>query len=335
MSEFILTSAKTIELRDSLTDVLLSTSETITDNTISQSVSAQEIRGGEFNKKLMEYSTDKNVSCTLTDAEFNSEYLAFNQGDTFVNGAQDVYTSQQVVLVADNGTLSETPVGNIYVKRANGAIQTITPTGDTFVVAGAGSESVDVRFRTSRSVDTLAIGSSTFPGTYRLVIIERIFSSEKGQGEEVGTLTTIVPYWKVTGNSEMSFASASPLTSTLEGNALNYTDPETGKDVYGYYQLDYTTSGGVADQIIQIAATPSAPILDISDGDTVQIQVIGIRGNGKTNVANPDGTTFSSATPATATVSVDGLITPVADGVVLITVTNGVLTDVISVTVQA
>ena len=329
--EYILTVAD-VELYDTNDDLVL-TSETMIDDAITQNVNSQEIRGGEFSQLLLDYSFEKNLEATLNDAVFQSQFLAFNNGSTFVNGTYDAYVREQVTLASDDGTLTNTPVGDIFVRRESGVIQTITPSGSNFTVTGAGNESVDVRYRTSRTIDRLQVEANEFPSTFRLVMRSKIFTAEDGQGAPIGFFIIEIPNWKVMGSHEINFSTGSPVTSALTGKALAFADTVSGNTIYANYYIDKTGSA-TAQQLVNILATPDSATLDISDGDTLQIQVTGIRGNGLSNISNPTGTTFVSDTTGVATVSNAGLVTPVSAGSAVITVTNGTLTDTVNITVQ-
>lgn len=81
-----------------------------------------------------------------------------------------------------------------------------------------------------------------------------------------------------------------------------------------------------------IAVYPSAVTLDISNGQTSQITI-----DKTPSDAWSDAYTFVSADPTKATVSAAGLITPVAAGASVVTVTHTASgkTDTVAVTVQA
>lgn len=81
-----------------------------------------------------------------------------------------------------------------------------------------------------------------------------------------------------------------------------------------------------------IDVQPSAYTCDLSDGETVQLQV-----NFTPFDANDEAVTFVSSDPTKATVNATGLVTPVAAGATTITVTNtqSGKTDTVAITVQA
>lgn len=80
-----------------------------------------------------------------------------------------------------------------------------------------------------------------------------------------------------------------------------------------------------------ITLSPSAPTLDLSDGETQQLLVVDSNGVNRTNQA-----TYLSADPTKVTVSTGGLLTPVAPAVdVLVTATYETFSDTADVTVIA
>jgi hypothetical protein len=336
MKEFILT-VGTAELYQD--DVLVLTSDTETSNTITQSVNTQEIRAGELAQLVFEYSLEKTLEATLNDARWIPEFVAFNNGSTFINELVDSYVSEIVTLTADAGTVTGgTPEGDLFVVRASGSIQTVSPSGNNFTVTGAGDEVVNVKYRTNKSVDRLQIEADKYAGTFKLLIRNKIFSDEKGQGSPVGELITVIPQWKVTGNMEMTFDMSTPLTSTMAGKALAYKDPTNGKNIYAELIIDKTLDAQYAD-IVNLFAIPDSVGLDLSEGEDQQITTIGIRGNGQTNIQNPEGVTFTSDDELVATVTAGGLIESVGIGVCTITcelvVGTSTYTDTIDVEVIA
>ena len=336
MKEFILTVGTAELYKD---DTLVLVSDTETSNTITQSVNTQEIRAGEFGALQLEYSMEKTIEATLNDARWIPEFVAFNNGSDFINELVDSYVSDIITLSADNGTVTKgTPVGSIFVVRANGSIQEISPTGDDFTVTGAGDEVVTVKYRTNKSVDRLQIETDKYAGTYKLLIRNKIFSDEKGQSSPIGQLITVIPQWKVTGNMEMTFDMGTPLTSTMAGKALEYKDPDNGKSIYAEVIIDKTLDAQYAD-IVNLFAIPDSVELSTGAGETQQITTYGIRGTGQTNITNPVGVTFSSDDVGVATVDTDGLITSVGVGVCTITceliVGSSTYTDTIDVEVVA
>ena len=337
--EFILTVGN-VELYDSSDDLVL-VSETEISNSITQSVDTQEIRGGEFNQLFLEYSLTKNLETTLTDARFIQEYLAINNGTVFGVETTNVYeTNNNITLNGSGvGTFNDEAVGNIYVIRANGSIQTITPdsvTGGvtTFTVASAANEAVDVRYRNSKSVEKIDIEANRFPGTFKLVITTGIFDSDNGQGRRIGNLQIIQPNWKVMGNMEMTFDAGSPYQSSLTGKALSFTN-DAGENVYAEVIIDKTISA-FDTQIVGLFASPNAVTLAATE--TSQIQTIGDLGTSKQPIRNPSGVTYVSDTTGVATVSSSGLITAVATGSAVVTASLVVgsitYTDTVNVTVS-
>ena len=340
LREFILTVGN-VELYDSSANLVL-TSETEISNSITQSVDTQEIRGGEFNQLFLEYSLTKNLETTLTDARFIPEYLAINNGTLFGVETTEVYETTDVELGAGGtGTFAAEAVGDIYVIRANNTISTITPDsvsgGNTnFTVSGGtDGEDVNVRYRTSKSVEKIDIEANRFPSTFKLVITTGIFNADNGQGQRIGNLQIIQPNFKIMGNMEMTFDSGTPYQSTLSGKALSFRNDD-GEDIYAEVIIDKTISN-FTEQISGLFVTPNTGTLAASE--TLQLQTIGDLGNGKIPIRNPSGVAFSSSDTGVATVGAStGLITAVAAGSAIITATltvgTSTYTDTVAITVS-
>lgn len=84
--------------------------------------------------------------------------------------------------------------------------------------------------------------------------------------------------------------------------------------------------------VVSVTTTPATAELDLSEGETVQLVTVVAPGNA------PNGVTYASGTPAAATVSATGLVTPVAVGTSTITITStadGSKTDTVAITVVA
>lgn len=82
--------------------------------------------------------------------------------------------------------------------------------------------------------------------------------------------------------------------------------------------------------VTSLTVTPAAATLDLSDGETQQLSAVDNNGTNRTNQA-----TWVSGTPATATVSSSGVVTPVAVGTSTITATYSGQSDTCNVTVVA
>lgn len=315
---------------DSNEDLVLR-GNTLIDSSITSEVQNQDIYGGFGAITQYSYAYQRELMSSLQDCRWDETYIALNAGTGILNELKDVLTSESITLASDDGTLTETPVGNISVIRASGAIQTITPTGTNFTVIGAGNESVEVVYNTNKTVDNIEIDASKFPSTFKVVMRAKLFRSEKGQ-TQTGELQITIPQFKPMGNFEISLNMNDPATSSIEGKAL--ATRRDGKSIYADISI-IPVEGSTADSVVQIAATPS-PIIDLDSAtsETQQIQVIGLRGNGLSPITlSVADCTFDTSDAGIATVSVGGLITAIGAGNAVINIEYNGLTDAIPVSV--
>ncbi len=313
-------------------DTMVLKAKTLLSSSLQQSVQELIIKGGFGDKTQFIYNYGKELGITLEDCRWSEEYLAINSNSLITSGAEDIWIVDELVtLTAGVGTTAQTPVGNIYVQKADNAFVTVTPTGSSFTVAGGAATTVKATYKYSTTVDEIIIGADDFPKAYRLVMKAKLFQTASGQSQ-TGELEIIIESFKPSGNFEITLGSGSAATSKLEGKALVATDTVTGEDYYALVRIKPLSGSAIV--LTSIAVSPSTCALDASDLDTQQITVIGIQGGLKANITNPSGTTFASSSGTVATVSAGGLISAVGAGTCIVTATNGSLTDIVSVTVQ-
>jgi len=88
--------------------------------------------------------------------------------------------------------------------------------------------------------------------------------------------------------------------------------------------------------VTSLAVTPATASVDVSDATTAQLTAVATMSDMSTrDVTTWDNTVWSTSAPAIATVSVDGLVSPVAAGSATITATYGAQSDTCAVTVTA
>ncbi len=306
------------QLYDKQSDKLVLNAKTLINSALETSVQEMLIKGGFSNKLQYIFNYEKELSVTLEDCRWDETYLAINNGELIQSGAKDIYITENITLSGDAGVVTETPVGNIYVVKADKSIVTITPTGKNFTVTGGGDTNVEVTYMYNETVDQIDITTDGFPKAYRLVLKGKLFQKASGQSQ-TGELQIIVENFKADGSFTLDFTADGASTSALNGRALEFS--EAGKSLYA--KCFIVPLGDVeALQLTQIAATPS--FVEMADAQTQQISIIGIQSGMKGNVSiSPADCTFTSDTVATAGVNSNGLITATdVDGTAIITVTH-------------
>jgi len=330
--QFLLSVADAI-LVDKEADTMVLKAKTLMNSALKQAVESMDIKGGFGNKLLFEFNHDKMLDASIESATWDESYLAINNNALITTGADNIYIiDESVTLIGGNGTLAQTPVGTVYVQKADGTFVSITPVGTTITVPGGVATTVKATYKYSTTVDKIIVGADTYPKTYRLILKAKLFQSSSGQ-TQTGDLEIIIENYKITGNYEITFSANGASTSKIDGKALVATN-SSGEDYYAEVRIKPLSGSAVT--LTQIAVTPGTVTLDASDGDTQQLTVIGIQGGVKANITNPTGTTFASSDATKASVhATSGLVTAVAAGSAIITATNGSLTDICSVTVEA
>jgi len=289
--------------------------ESLQDNTISVSVTEEEIRGGLANKKLASYFHDSILNVTLTDALFDLNYLAQNFGGQVSVGGDVFYNETITTTVNNQITVTNTPVAFLNF----GTIGRYTIQGQenwkplTFVNKVATTSNLPVGSVVcveysvnSSTVQQFTISSAIIPNEAILVVEAPVFS----QSSRVGVLRVTVPKFLFTGSTDLALTSTGASNTSISGSALAYkgaTSSCTSLGDYAYVQLE------IFDQ------TPEDGLVNLAiDGADIQmkvntpytLQVVGIYENGATN-SNFDNTRLTfTANPATnVTITNAGVIT--------------------------
>ena len=325
MANEFMVSVCDVIIRDTTADQIMVYGKTELDSSIAQEVASNEISGGFGNKLLYDYNHSKRLNFTINDARWEPQFLAINSGVLIANGAKDVFYRENIALDASGiGTVTETPVGKVYLKNSAGTIVTVTPSTKTvtYNVVGFKSTTVEVIYKYSDTVDYIDFTADTFPNSYELTLFAKVFN-KTGQSAEV---QIIIPFWKPMGSFTMNFTPDGYTSSPIEGKAL----VDEVNNTYGRLNIVPITQT-VA--YTAIAATPAEVALVTPQ--TQQITVYGIRTGGYSPVTFAVGDcTYTTSAAGVATVSAGGLITWIGagDAIIEVTHTASTLTDIINVT---
>lgn len=310
-------------------DAYIGSSKTLLDSSISVSMSSEEVRAGFGAQKIFEFFHSRNVECTLNSASFDLSYLAMNVGQSILSGVEQVWKfGECVTLSGGNGTVSDTPIGDILVQMQDGTIVETTPDGNSFSVPEASNETVTVSYRYNALIDKVTIDAGAAPKIIKVVQQYKVFS----KAGQIGILEVEIPRLQLTGNFDLSFTTTGVAASQMTGVALATGESACGEPIYAVVKFIPHTTQTV--QYNMIATTPSEIELEV--GDTIQLTTYGIRGGIYANtLLAPSSLTYASDITDVATVDSNGVITAVAEGTALITVkhNDSGKTDVVSVEV--
>lgn len=318
-------------------DVLACTGTTNLNTSIDVSLQEANVNAGKGNGLVYSYKYGRELGVNLESASWNLEYLAANLGNDIVNQLADIYAINECVQLTNGvGSVAKTPIGDVAVVLENGTIVTITPTGKSIDLSETTTATVMVNatYKYSGLAKTIVIDADTSPKIYRLVLDADRHNSKIGK---VGSLQIEVPSFQPTGNFTMSFAAEGTNSTTIEGKAVAVAGDtcSSGSAVYAYVrQFDTDADVFTVDEII---ATPSS--VAITGTGTYTLKVRGLKDNYMPIAIDNSDCTFVSSAPSKATVGASsGVVTGVAAGTTVITVSyvqgGTTLTDTVNVTVS-
>jgi hypothetical protein len=317
-----LTSVADVYLYDE-DDNLFALAKTLVDTSLESALSETEIRGGKGNALLYKYFHSGALTLTLTDAQFNLGLLAGTLGQTLVTGT-NVYTEENVTLgIAGAGTVTGTPLAvqtaTVYgwVTLVDGTVERVSFTGSNFTSSGAQNDIVCVRYYVAdAAARELIIPAQAVPGVYRCVLDAQLASGDASASNIIGKVEITIPKLTLSGSFTIGMTADGVSQTPLTGSALAFTPTgEVGcavDAVYGYIKK-VVYNANWYDDVVALAFTTGDFALTASV-TTKQLVVKAIHADGSVSTAPAADLTWASDTPATATVSVGGLVTRVAVG---------------------
>ncbi len=308
-------------------DVLAFTGTTSLNTSISVSMEDQEITGGKGNKTLYKYKYGRKLAPSIEMAEWSLSYIAANAGSAIFEGLKDVFAvAEPVTLTNGVGTLKKTPVGKVFVEKADGSTAEVSPDGST-ITLGTEEGKVFATYQYSAAVKRITIDAEATPFVGRLVLSADKHNNKKGK---VGEVQIEVPSFQLNGTFDITLEAGGSTTTKLDGDALAVEDADSSEGaVYAYITEVPSVEASIA--VSDIAVTPA--IMSLSVNESKPVSVIGIKGGMYSNINIPAADcTISSEDSAVASVN-DGTVTGVAAGTTYIHVTYHEVSDLIKVTV--
>ena len=314
---------------DPVTGNYMGEGRALTDSTITQEMQSIEQRGGYLNALLFDIKHSKTVSANITSATFKMEYLAFQTGTPIVTGLSGIYKFDECVSFTNGvGNVSDTPLGNVYVRMPSGAVSEITPTGKQVDIGQAEfNGQLQVVYQYNKNVNQITIDTKTQPLTLKAVLKIHTLTQD---GEE-GEIQITIPRLKFDGAINLALTADGVSTFGLNGMAQEVAS-DCGESYYADAKYVPATTEQVA--ITAIVASPNTYAFTMAGVKTATATVIGLRNRPYSNIIldNAD-VTFASSAADTVSVSEAGLITGLKAGNATITVTYQGMQDTISVSV--
>lgn len=307
-------------LIDPSNDTLVIKATALLTSSMEQTMQQTDINAGRGSQLQTIYNYQKVLSFQIEAADFSPVYLALQSGSEIKNKMSKYFTEEIVKFDSTGkGTLSQTPIGNVYVESPANHV-TKTPTGSVISDIAYADKELKVVYQYDAQVDELTIGANDFPKAYKLVLISDIFNAD---GDKAYEQQIEVPRYKLDGALSMNLAHDSVAQFTMNGKAL------TDNDMYA--TVKWKPINGTSVKVSSLATDVSEVTLTV--GEKQKVMTLGIRGGGYSNVLM-DNTklTFTSDDEAVATF-VNGEITGIGAGETNVKVSDGTYTDVIEVVV--
>lgn len=314
-------------LIDPDTKALVVKGKALLNSSIEQDMQSNDIFAGRGSKLVYTHRYQKVLNITIESADFSPTYLAMQTGSTIKNELSKYYKEELLTFDGTGkATVTETPIGDIYVELENGTNQSVTPATKDITVVALANKTAKVVYQYNTTVDVIDIPADTFPKAYELVLTSDIFNPSGKTFE----MQVQVPKYLLDGKISLSLQHDQTGNTTLSGKSLVDTDGN-------YAYVKFLPVAGNAVGISSLAGSPSEVQLDHTvPTDSEQLTVIGIRGGVYSNIIM-DNTklTFTVDDATQAKVSASGLVelgtAPTAGSHTVVRITDGTHTDIVYV----
>lgn len=189
---------------------LIATAKTLTESTFDFAITAEDIRGGQGNSLLGRYFHDSSLTCTLTDAMFDLQYMALSLGVPIEQGGLSVKEEELAAGSDGSVTTTETPVAfdgtmiGWYKKPTddNWSIGTIDAKKMNIPGGISGTTYCVKYFYQNANAESITIKAQYVPSTVHLVIMTDLYSGKVGSQSDAtryGRLIVDIPQYQLEG----------------------------------------------------------------------------------------------------------------------------------------
>lgn len=329
MTKKFLTSVADAYGYDDSTGALLFVGKTLLDSSIETSLGNTDVRGGRGNQLQYVYYHTAEMNITISDAQWNLEFLAVGVGADVVTG-NNIFTEETRTLVANSATVVGTPLAVTgaliygWVTHLDGHVEKVTFAGQTFTCAdGGATDTVCVRYYANDAASrSVTISSNIIPSTVHLVLEAQLCSSDD-VANKIGVVQIDVPKATLTGAFSISLTADGVSSTPLSARALSSPDLATAACTNVPVLAKITEildSANWYDNVIALAIQGGDFSLTHPTTSTLSVWAVPSSGASfKPPVADLD---FTSGTTAKATIGLHtGLVTTVSTGTTLLSVT--------------
>ena len=303
-----------------------------TASSVTITMNKNEKRGGVNNAVIGVIYSDTAVEASFTAGSWQPEFLAAHIGSVIQLGKFGFYIDELKLPITDGKiTLPGIPMDKQIQVYAHGSYVSLPAETTEIDVSQLNIEDcAKVMALYEQNGKRINITSETTPMVGRLVLRTPLYEGTRG---EIGTSEYVFPAFQMDGNWTHNFGSDA--TYELKGSAIAVDSDVCGEgQTYGYYQ-EYVKDEEEIMSFSAILAAPSVMELSLAESDTDTITVYGTKGGTYAKTLIESGVTFTSDKSDIATVSTEGLVTPVAEGEAVISCLYNGLKATVDVTVTA
>lgn len=331
MTKKFLTSVANAYLYDDSTGALLAFGKTLLDSSIETTLGNTDVRAGRGNQLQYVYYHTAEMNITISDAQWNLDFLAQAIGSSITNNTVNVFQEETVTLNAGKGgSVTDTPLSlpngsaTVYgwVTLSDGTVEKVTfSTKDFTTVGGSENEEVCVRYYANDTgARSITVNANVIPSIVHLVLEAQLNSSDSTTNQ-IGYVQIDVPKASLTGAFTISMTPDGVASTPLSARALSNDDTSSAAcDNVPYYATikEIVTAANWYDNVIGLAIEGG----DFSQAYAVSgttLHVWAVPSSGLPFLADNSQLTFSSSATGFATIGANtGIITNVASGTTIL-----------------
>ena len=320
-----------------LGEQLYSVGNTLNNNAIHYTISAEDLRGGKKNFLIAQYFHDPNMTIDLENVFFNFNEIGLVTGNTIEQGGLSFKEEQVVAAAGGIVTPTQTPVAPVgmagkilvwYKKPADKDWKDVTyNNGVTIPGATVGEVYCIKYFWNNLNAESMTLNANSEPAELQLVLIQDLYSVsvQKGvttPGAKAGQAITICPRYKLNGNIDLNFAAGSTVGTSLSGTVLTVEDDSSCEGDYIFGYMTQEIFGAKWQNEVKAIAFEDADIALANGGTQTLVCYVLFDGNKAPKMVDNANFTFAVEDGDTfASVDTKGVVTAKATGTAHISAT--------------
>lgn len=313
-----------------LGEQLYSVGNTLDNNAIHFSITAEDIRGGKKHFLLAQYFHDPNMTVDLQNVFFNFNELGLVTGNTIEQGGLSLKEEQVVAAAGGVVTPTQTPVAPVgmggkilvwYKKPTEDNWKDVTYTNGVTIPGVVLGEVYCIKyFWNNPNAESMTLNANSEPAELQLVLIQDLYSAsvQKGvttPGAKAGQVITICPRYKLNGTTDLDFAAASTVGTSLSGTVLAVEDDSSCEGDYIFGYMTQEIFGAKWQNEVRAIAFEDADMSLAAQGTQTAVCYVLFNGNKAPKIVDNANFTFAVEDGDTfASVDAKGVVTAKAAG---------------------